>query len=56
MPYYTVTTTVKLFADDANEAYHFIRLAIDGSRMTEILHVDSEVVDTFEDEGEYADD
>lgn len=41
---YTVLVTVKIAADTRNEAYRFIRHALDNARKAEIVHVDSEVI------------
>lgn len=50
MPTYTVQVTVKLHAEDAHEAYGYIRHAVDNAKKADIEHLDSEVLETERDE------
>jgi hypothetical protein len=50
MPLYTVLVTVKVSAESKHEAYGFIRHALDHAKKAEILHIDSEVIETAPDE------
>jgi hypothetical protein len=47
---YTVLVTVKLAADSKQEAYGFIRHALDGAKKALIVHLDSEVIETRSEE------
>jgi hypothetical protein len=50
MPFYTVSVTVQLHAETAQEAYSHIRYALDGAKKAEIVHVDSEITGTYDEE------
>jgi mannose-1-phosphate guanylyltransferase len=47
---YTVLVTVKVSADSEHEAYGFIQHALDHAKKAEIVHIDSEVIETKPDE------
>lgn len=47
---YTVQVTVKVSAESTHEAYGFIRHALDHAKKAEIVHIDSEVIETEPDE------
>ena len=50
MPMYTVLVHVKVCGESESDAYRTIRAACKGSKIQEIEHVDSEVIETEPDD------
>ncbi len=50
MPLYVVEVTLEVCAKSENQAYRFIRLALERAKSSDITHIDSEVTGQREEE------
>jgi len=50
-PLYEILTTVRVYAETPSDAYSYVRHALEHAKKAEIEHVDSEIVETFPEEG-----